>query len=1112
MRKNKLQFKYLFFNCLNIALYAIILCSPLLPVFAQQGIKQNSDAQFMLREATTTGILFKNILNETEDVNVLTYQYLYNGGGVAVGDINNDGSMDVYFSGNMSPDALYLNKVDFQFEDITQQSGIAAEDIGWSTGVTMADINADGFLDIYVCQSGKYTAANRKNKLFINNGDLTFTEQAEKYGLADTAQSTQAAFFDYDLDGDLDMFLLNHSITQYRNFNVSELRMQRDPNAGNKLFRNDNGMYVDVSADAGIAGSPINFGLGIIISDINSDGWPDIFVTNDYQEEDFLYLNLTNGTFAQVLEFALGHTSNFSMGCDMGDINNDGNLDLMVVDMLPADSYRQKLLKGPSKYDAYQLAVDYGFYHQLMHNTLQLNNGNGLFSEIAWLAGVAATDWSWAPLFADFDNDGLQDLYITNGYRRDFTNMDFMKYTYAEEEQKATDQGKKLNLGALVQQMPSVKTSNYMYRNKGDLQFENVAGKWNMQSPSFSNGAAYADLDNDGDLDLLVNNINDYAFIFENTGNRNNYLQVQLIGDEKNTNAIGAKVIVTSGDVTYVRENFPVRGYQSSVDPVLHFGLGNAKKVNVRIEWPGGKISELQNVKTHQKIIVKQSEATASEIKTNTPITQLFTDVSASGILQYIHTENKYIDYKREPLLPHKLSTTGPYMDAADVNGDGLTDVFFGGAAGESGKLFLQTTKGNFIPSKNTAFQNDAAAEDAGVVFFDADNDGDMDLYVASGGNEFEENSTLYTDRLYLNDGRGIFTKTIDRIPTITASKSCVRIADFDADGDPDIFLGGKLIPGKYPLSPSSYLLKNDGGVFTDVTAIICPALQQAGMVTDAQFADINNDGLPDLIIAGEWMPVKIFVNTGKAFEESTTQLNNTAGWWNCITIADVDADGDNDIICGNSGFNQQITASAEKPASIIAADLDNNGTIDPVISYYYNDSMSYPVAGRDDMLDQMLPLRKKFVKYESYAQVNAHTFFPGVDLSQVTQLTAQTFASTLFINDGKGDFLVEPLPIEAQIAPVNCILTGDYTGDGKTDLLLAGNNLNMRPELGRIDASYGLVLQGDNKGHFTALHFFETGLLIQGEVRDMQQIMIGDAHYIIVAKNNAPVQVLKLK
>ncbi|MFN3940376.1 MAG: CRTAC1 family protein, partial [Chitinophagales bacterium] len=523
-------------------------------------------------------------------------------------------------------------------------------DEGWSSGVTLVDINGDGWLDIYVCQSGKLDAENRQNKLFINNRNLTFSERAADYGLNDTAQTTQAAFFDFDLDGDLDMFLLNHSITQYRNFNVSEMRMRRDPNAGNKFYKNENGYYRDISEEAGIAGSPINFGLGISISDFNSDGWPDIFVTSDYQEQDMLYLNLTNGTFAQVLEFAVGHTSNFSMGCDMADINNDGQPDLMVVDMLPEDSYRQKLLKGPSRYDAYQLSVDFGFYHQLMHNTLQLNNGNGTFSEIAWLAGVAATDWSWAPLLADLDNDGFADLYITNGYRRDFTNMDFMKYTYAEEEMKAVQEGRKLNLFEVVQQMPSVKTSNYLFRNNGNLQFENMSATWGIAIPSFSNGAAYADLDNDGDLDLIVNNINDTAFIFQNNSNNTmHYLRVQLQGDGKNTMGIGAKVIVTDGEKMWMRENFPVRGYQSSVDPVLHFGLGNTQKVHIKVEWPGGEVSTLTNMKTNQKISIKQQDAHTSEIKTNTPVAEYFKDISATGIIQYIHKENNFIDYKREP-------------------------------------------------------------------------------------------------------------------------------------------------------------------------------------------------------------------------------------------------------------------------------------------------------------------------------------------------------------------------------------------------------------------------------------------------------------------------------
>jgi len=1074
---------------------------------------------FTLLSPASTHVTFTNTLIESEELNVISYQYLYNGGGVAIGDINNDLLPDIFFTGNHSGDHLYLNKGDMVFEDISLQSGVA-EISGWSSGVTMADVNADGLLDIYVCKSGKYTVDERRNKLFINNGDLTFTERAKEYGIDDPSFSTQAAFFDYDTDGDLDLFLLNHCIYQQKNFIVEDVRKQRDKYGGNKLFRNDNGVYTDVSETAGISGSPFNFGLGLMIGDINNDRLPDIFVTNDFQERDFLYLNKGNGVFDEVLTSAFGHTSQFSMGCDMADINNDGWLDLFVADMLPEDNYRQKLLKGPSRYDAYQLAVDYGFYHQLMRNMLQLNNGNGTFSEVGQFANVASTDWSWAPLFADYDNDGYQDLYITNGYRRDFTNMDFIKYYYADEERKAAALGKKLNFYEVIQKMPEVKLANYMFSGNESLQFENKIMPWGFGQPSFSNGAAYGDLDIDGDLDIVVNNINDTAFIYRNNAAvspNNHVIRVKLIGEGKNTFAIGAKVIATVGDKQYMRECMPVRGYQSSVDYLIHIGIGDATFAEVKIIFPSGKTLFFEHILAGLYLIADEKTA-IKETVANSFTKPIFQDITSTHLLDHNDIEDLYVDFKREVLLPHKLSEPGPYMASGDVNGDGLEDIFFGGAKNKKARLYVQDEEGKFFPVLKAPWNTDSMYEDVGVLFFDADNDKDNDIYVASGGNEFEEGSPFYQDRLYINDGKGNFSAAVNALPQIYVSKSCVRAADFDRDGDNDLFVGGKLIPGKYPFAPSSFIFENNNGVFTDVTATVCPALLNAGMVNDALWMDMNDDNRLDLVITGEWMPVRLFMNTKKGFVEQQEQngLMHTSGWWNCLIGADIDNDGDMDMVAGNRGLNNLVKASPQQPAEIFAEDFDGNGTSDAVMCYYLpvthepdSKYKSFPLASRDDLLDQIPLLKKKYVYYADYATVSLQDIFPYRDLTKSFHRSAEIFSSVIFINDGRGRFTMKELPANAQWFAVNCGAVADFNNDGFSDMLLAGNDLGMRPEAGRMNAGFGVLLQGDGKGNFKSIAPNISGVNIPGQARDMQLLNIQNESYIVISKNKLPAQIL---
>ncbi len=1056
-------------------------------------------------------VTFNNMLVENEVKNVLTYQYLYNGAGVGIGDINNDGLPDLFFSGNMVSDRLFLNKGDLVFEDITVPAGLNKSN-GWSTGVSMADVNADGWLDIYVCRSGPHSNKDRQNMLYINNGNLTFTEKAKEFGLNDSAFSTQASFFDMDKDGDLDMFLLNHAVTQVKGYSLQEIRNKRDPFSGNKLFRNDNGTFKDVSAEAGISGSAINFGLGVMIGDINNDNSPDIFVTNDYNEIDFLYLNNGYGTFTEIIKTAFGHTSNFSMGCDMADINNDGFLDLFVADMLPEDNYRQKILQGPTRYDMYQLSVDYGYGHQVMQNTLQINNGNNTFSEIANYSGVAATDWSWAPLFADFDNDGYQDLFITNGYRRDFTDMDFMKYTFAEEEKKAFAEGKKVNTLQLVEKMPSVKISNYIYKGNVSIQFENKTMEWGLDEPSFSNGAAFGDLDLDGDLDIVVNNINNEAFIYRNEINKtqnNHYLQVEIKGIGNNSNAIGTRVTAYWKDETFTRELMPARGYQSSVDPILHFGLGGLDTINLIIIFLDNSRIYLRNILTNKKIIVDQINA--RQEKVINPKESIFADVTNETLL-YTHKEEKYIDFKREPLLPYKLSEEGPPLATGDINGDKIPDLYIGGSKNIKGKIFLGDETGAFIPLKNSFIENDSAYEDVDALFFDSDNDGDNDLYVVSGGNEYPVNSKYYNDRLYINTGYGKMILSNDTINNNYTGKSCVRAFDFDDDGDKDLFVGGKLIPGKFPLSPASMILENSKGKFKDITSEICPELLDAGMVNDAIWTDVNNDSKADLIVVGDWMPIRIFLQKKGKFIEATQQygLTNSSGWWNCISGADFDADGDMDLIVGNRGTNNQIKASVAKPATLYAYDFDKNGTLDPILNYYYNDSISHPFASRDDLLDQINILKKKYIYYKDYANATMETLFPEVDLDTIPKLKTEIFESVYLENTGE-KFIVKILPAEAQWFPINCSVIYDFNADGNLDIVAAGNDYGIRPELGRMDAGFGIFLQGDGKGNFSTVPNTHCGLNIPGETKNMQLVKIAGKKYLIIVKNKTEAQVFLL-
>lgn len=1033
-------------------------------------------------DARRTGITFVNQLTETEELNVLSYEYFYNGGGVAIGDIDNDGLPDLYFSGNMTPNKLYLNKGGLEFEDITEAAGLAGRPGDWNTGVSMVDINADGYLDIYLCYSGDLPPARRRNELYVNNGDATFTEKAADYGLDVPAFTTQALFFDYDRDGDLDVYLLNHNIEEFQNFDASFVKNMKDEHAGDQLLRNDNGRFVDVTEAAGIINNPLGFGLGIAASDLNGDGWLDLYVSNDYIEEDYLYINNGDGTFSEDLENRLGHIPHFSMGSDIADFNNDGLTDILALDMLPEDNRRQKLLYGPDNYEKYQSQLRNGFYHQVMRNMLQLNNGDGTFSEVGQLAGVSNTDWSWAALFADFDNDGWKDLFISNGYLRDYTNRDFMAY-YADQRIREVQGEKSAALMEIINQMESTKTHNYIFRNEGNLTFSNRVSDWGFEDLLLTNGAAYADLDLDGDLDLVLNNINEPTAIYENQNRGGHYLRVKLEGSGDNRHGIGARVELRRGEQVSVQEFIPARGFQSAMHLPLHFGLPDGAPVDrLVVTWPNGRRQVLQGVQPDRELVLDIEDAGRGP-RENLADAAYF--VPSSDVPDFEHRENPAVDFKRQALLPWMLSTEGPALAQADVNGDGREDLFIGGAKLQAGALFLQQGDGTFILSSAATFEKDIIHEDIDAAFFDADGDADPDLYVVSGGYDFLPEDLALQDRLYLNDGAGNFERAPQALPRMPVSGGCVAPADFDADGDVDLFVGGRLIPGSYPLTPQSHLLRNDGlGNFTLVTEETAPELSNIGMVTDAEWMDADGDGRPDLLLAGEWMPLTLFRNQGGRFSRAELIREiSTRGWWSALHQADLDGDGDADLVAGNLGQNHQMRVSEKKPATIYYGDFDDNGSVDPILTYYIQ-GREHPAFSRDEMFSQLVSTRKKFTDYESYAGATIEDILSPEQLEKAERLQAD-FAKTVWIeNRGGGEWILHELPSIAQAAPVYAIAALDADRDGRTDLLLAGNRERTRANWGRWDANYGQLFLNRGKTGFEYAPPYRSGISIRGDVR----------------------------
>lgn len=1068
---------------------------------------------FTKMKGNETGIDFKNELKEDNpDFNILTYPYFYNGSGVAVGDINNDGLTDICFTGNMVKNRLYINKGDFKFEDITEVSGIAEKE-GWCTGITMVDINSDGWLDIYICRSGLSNADERKNLLYINNHDLSFTEKAGEYGLDDPGYSTQSSFFDYDKDGDLDMFLINQSSPEFSKGKVQnvQLRFQRgDTTLENKLYRNDNGHFINANAFAGIGSNRLTFSLGLSTADVNQDGWPDIYVGNDFKEPDYLYINNKDGTFTGRLNEQINHTTLFSMGIDINDYNNDLLPDIVELDMLPEDNHSSKMHLGADNFDEYNSLFERGMPHQYMKNCLQKNNGDGTFSEIGQLAGMSNTDWSWAPLFADFDNDGWKDLFISNGYKRNNTDMEFLKYS-ADQVLKYQRGEEEVDVLDYISHMPPIKLPNYIYQNKGNDHFEQKMKEWGLDEPTVSQGSVYADIDNDGDLDLIINNTEGIASVYRNNSDqliKNNFLRVQLKGDLKNSSGLGTKVLVFAAGEKFYQEQSPVRGFQSSVDQVLHFGLNNKTIVDsIIIIWPDDKVQELRNIKVNQTLQVKKNDAVLSfTYPINKPVTCLFEKDNA--VINYVHKENEFNDFTIQPLLLQYYSRQGPCMAKADLNGDGLEDVFIGGAKDQAGSIFLQTAKHSFVPLPSAALELDSLMEDVDAIFFDADNDKDLDLYVVSGSYEFTGNPAQLTDRLYINNGKGQFTRKENALPSFIANKSCVRSYDFDGDGDLDLFVGGSVTPGKWPEFTISRLLLNDGkGIFTDVTQQFCPALTAIGMVKDAAWVDVNNDKIKDLIIVGEWMPVKVFINKKSGFEDASQKYISfsSLGWWNKILLNDFDKDGDEDMVLANYGTNGQLQASEIAPVQLYNSDIDENGTNDPVLTSFVQ-GKSYPFITMDDLLFQAPFLRKKFYNYASYADAVISDVLSAKTLRLIKPLQATTFNTIYLENTGKG-LIKKDLPIQAQYAPVYAMCSADVNGDGNIDLLLFGNNHYNRMRLSTYDANYGQVYLGDGKGNFTYLTQYQSGISVKGDVRGVQ--LINDN--VLIAINNQPVQAYRL-
>ncbi|PVX45382.1 VCBS repeat protein [Flavobacterium sp. 103] len=1097
--------------CNRVVLFSLFI------VFFSNCSKENStneNSLFTKLESSKTGINFINEVKNGKNMNIFKYRNFYNGGGVAIGDINNDGLSDVFFTSNLGENKLYLNKGNFKFEDISKSSGIVISK-SWSTGVEMIDINGDGLLDIFVCNAGNGIDAKRKSELFINNGNLTFTEKAAEYNLADTGITTHAAFFDYDKDGDLDVYILNNSFIPVSSLNYSNKRELRDKDwavsdilkgGGDKLMRNDNGKFVDVSEAAGIYGSLIGFGLGVTVGDVNGDLYPDIYISNDFYERDYLYINNKNGTFSEQIQGWASHTSQSSMGADMADINNDGKPDIFVTDMLPEGDERLKTTTSFDNYDLFRRKLNMDFFYQFMQNTLQLNNGNNQFLEIANYAGVAKTDWSWGALIFDMDNDGYKDIYVCNGINNDLTNQDFMDFFANGIIQRMAVTGKKEQMENIIGKMPSTPIPNYAFKNNKDLTFTNEITNWGLDTPSFSNGAAYGDLDNDGDLDLIVNNVNQEAFVFQNNSEKkkdNHFVKVKLKGENQNKFAIGSVVELFSGKEILRQELIPSRGFQSSIDYVMTFGIGTKKIDSLQVIWPNGKYQTIKKVTNNSTVNLNIADATLNYTFKKPNVKSLFSEKPSSFLA---HKENDYIDFDYEGLISKMLSQEGPSLAVADINGDGNDDVFIGGAKGMSGNIYLSKGNDTFTITKQTDLIADANYEDTAASFFDADNDGDQDLMVGSGGNEKADQGN-YKNRLYLNNGKGVFTKSKTNIPTTNNNVSVIASYDYDNDGDMDVFVGSRSVPGVYGIDPKQLFLENDGkGNFTNATDKKAFKLNEVGMITDAVWEDIDNDGKKDLIVVGDWMAPRIFKNTGRRLVDFKSNLANLSGFWNAVSCVDLNNDGKKDLVLGNKGTNTSYKASEKNPMRMFVNDFDNNGTIEQITTRSI-DGKDMPLHLKKELAGQIPSIKKKNLSYADYSKKSFQEIFAQDVVDNSIQKTATIQQSVIAINKGNGNFQVKALPKEVQFSCVNTICVTDVNKDGIPDLVLGGNQYEFKPQFGRMDANCGSVLLGSKSGSYSWLPYNQSGFFLKGEIKHIQTLKNKNkgVSILTVTNDNAP-------
>ncbi|MGD1892744.1 MAG: VCBS repeat-containing protein [Cyclobacteriaceae bacterium] len=1086
-----------------LSLYLLCLltnaCQPKTAVFEQLSSKE-------------TGIDFNNELVEDSTYNVYSYMNIYTGAGVAVGDVNNDGLPDIYFSGNQVSGRLYLNQGNLQFTDVTKSAGLVNNH--WGTGVTMVDINQDGWLDIYVCVSGIGSDQNRANLLYINQQDGTgrhpaFSEAAKDYGLADSRQVMHATFLDYDQDNDLDAFLIvNPTDSVFQVDTIKPRKTKGQSSSTDVLYRNDGGTFVDVSREAGILIEGQS--LGVAVTDINQDNWPDIYISNDFIGNDVLYINQQDGTFRDEAQSHFKHTSYAGMGNDAADFNNDGLVDIIELDMRPEDNFRRKLILPGTNYERFQMAIQQGYQPQFTRNTLQWNRGEGYFSEISFLSGMSSTDWSWSPLLADYDNDGDKDLFVTNGFRRDLGDLDYINYQQMFNTPMGSAEAKLAKKQENVLQLDGVSIADYLFENQGDLTFTNRSEDWGIRTPGFSHGAVYADLDNDGDLELIVNTTNSPAHIYKNLTSekkKRSYLKIDFHGPTRNSFGIGAKVLVYQPEQAQLYENNLSRGYASSVAPVLHIGLGDSATVDsLRVIWPDGKSQTITKVEPNQALrLAYENSRTESAPSVPAAKQATFQKISDSLGLQYTHQENDHVDFRQQRILPHMHSQGGPGMAVGDIDGDGREDLFVSGAAGFCGQFFIQQPDGSFQPKP---WEFDCESEDMGALLFDADTDGDLDLYIVSGGSTFPENSSQYQDRLYRNDGSGNFTRDQSALPALTASGSCVTASDYDQDGDLDLFVGGRIVPERYPLPPSSYLQQNNQGTFTDVTSTEAPELSQTGLVTSALWTDYDNDGWTDLLVVGEFMPIRFFRNQNGKLTERTdnTNLSGTHGWWNSIAGGDFDRDGDTDYIVGNLGLNSPYQASSEQPLCVYASDYDKNGSIDPVMCYYVQGE-NYLAHRRDDLVKQINAMRSRFTTYRSYAEATFERSFLPEELDAAYVVRSERFTSSYLENQGNGKFSIRALPTEAQISPIFGMAVQDYSADGNLDVLWTGNFYAVEAAAGPRDASLGGLLLGDGTGNFTSASPTSTGFIADGDARGIAQLSSNSRITTVIANNNQPLE-----